>query len=346
MVFRAMLRLIILLFFSATLWAEELNINPNHPDRYTVVKGDTLWGISGKFLKHPWQWPQLWRNNPQIKDPHWIYPGDTLYFSYLNGVPRLSFSADGNEEKLVPRIRESSNEQAIQMIPTDAITQFLSSPRVVTKDEMNNAPYVISVAGDERLIAGSGDRIYVRAIERPTGLGYTVYRAGEPYISPETQEVLGYEAQYIGDATLQSSGDPATLLINRSNGQIREGDRLMTSTENGLALNYFPRPPEKRIVGHIIRVMGLGGITQIGLHDIVVIDKGTMDGLEAGHTFDIYREGRVITDYYHSPEVENVKMPDELAGVLMVFRPFGRVSYALVMEAEGAIHIMDRVETP
>lgn len=344
MAFRAMLGLIIPFFFSASLWAaDELKINPNHPDRYTVVKGDTLWDISGKFLQHPWQWPQLWHNNPQIKDPHWIYPGDTVYFSYVNGVPSLSFSADGNEQKLVPRVREAPIEQAIKIIPTDAIAQFLSSPKVVTEDELGNAPYIIDVAG-ERLMAGAGDRIYVRAIEQPTTLGYTIYRPGPPYVSPETNEVLGYEAQYIGDATLQVTGDPATLLINKSSGQIRQGDRLMASMENGLALNYFPRPPENQVAGHIIRVMG--GMTQIGLHDIVVIDKGTSDGLEAGHTLDIYRKGRIVADRYQSQEVKPVKLPDELAGVLMVFRPFERVSYALVMEAAGPIHTMDRVQTP
>jgi len=344
MAFRTMLGLIIpLFFFSVSLRADELNINPNHPDQYTVVKGDTLWDISGKFLQHPWQWPQLWHNNPQIKDPHWIYPGDTLYFTYVNGVPSLSLSPDASEQRLVPHIRETSIEQAIRVISTDQIAQFLSSPKVVTEDELSNAPYVIEMAG-ERLMAGSGDRVYVRSIEQPTGLGYTIYRQGPPYVSPETNEVLGYEAQYVGDATLQTVGDPATLLVNKSSGQIRQGDRIMANTENGLALNYFPRPPEKPISGHIIRVMG--GMTQIGQHDIVVVDKGTADGLEAGHTLDIYRTGRIVADKYHSENVEAVKLPDEIAGVLMVFRPFERVSYALVMDAKGAIHTKDRVRTP
>lgn len=347
MVFRAMSGLIMSLFFSLNVWADELKINPNHPDQYTVVSGDTLWDIAGKFLQHPWKWPQLWENNRQIKDPHWIYPGDTLYFSYQNGVPRLSFSAPGGssgaEEKLLPQARESDIDKAIRMIPSDAISQFLNSPKVVNKDELMNSPYVVDIAGDERLIAGAGDRIYVRGIDQPQGLGYTVYRQGEPYISPDTHEILGYEAQYVGDATLERTGDPATLLIKKSNGQIRQGDRLMTSFDNGLALNYFPKPPQNEVLGHIIRVMG--GITQIGLHDIVVIDKGSVDGLEAGHTLNIYRTGRVVADRYRSEHVEMVKLPDEIAGVIMIFRPFERVSYALVMEAAGAIHTMDSVKT-
>jgi hypothetical protein len=351
MAFRLILALLLAMFFRSALAGEELKINPHHPDQYTVASGDTLWDISGKFLQHPWQWPQLWHNNPQIRDPHWIYPGDTLYFSYVNGQPRLGFSPDGGadnsaETVLEPRVRELSQQQAIRVIPTDAISQFLSSPRVVTEDDLSGAPYVLQVAGDERLIAGAGDHIYVRSILQPTGLGYTIYRKGLPYIDPETNEVLGFEAAYVGDATLSAVGDPATLAITKASQQIRQGDRLMSRSGDGLALNYFPKSPEKLIEGYIVKMLGEGGITQIGLHDIVVINKGTVDGLEAGHVLNIYRKGRIITDRLHVPNVEDVKLPDELAGVLMIFRPFERVSYALVMEAEGAIHLLDRVRTP
>lgn len=347
MALRILLGLWVPLLFSAFVWADSLRINPNHPDQYTVVKGDTLWDIAGKFLEHPWQWPQLWHNNPQIKNPHWIYPGDTLYFSYVNGEPRLSFgpadSGYGEQPNLTPHIRVSPIEQAIPMIPSDAIAQFLSSPKVVSEEELPLAPYVLEIA-DEHLVAGAGDRIYVRAIENPQGLEYTVYRQGKPYVSPDTQEILGYEAEYIADTLLESPGDPATLRITKSAREVRRGDRLMLSAAGEMALNYFPRPPEQRVAGSIIRVMG--GVTQIGERDIVVIDKGTSDGLEVGHTLDIYRKGRVVMDRVQADEAESVKLPDELAGVLMVFRPFERVSYALVMKATSAIHILDRVQTP
>ncbi|WP_445372787.1 LysM peptidoglycan-binding domain-containing protein [Methylomonas sp. HW2-6] len=344
MLLRTALGIAFSLLAAATARADELQINPNHPDQYTVVKGDTLWDISGKFLQHPWQWPELWHNNPQVKDPHWIYPGDTLYFSYVDGKPRLSFApGDATEEKLLPRVRESSVEQAIRMVPSDAIIQFLNSPKVVTADELHRAPYVIGFVG-EHLIAGAGDGVYVRAIEEPQGLGYTIYRQGKPYISPVTKEILGYEAQFIADTTLQQPGDPATLLINKSDMEVQRGDRLMLTSEGELALNYFPRPPEKQIVGSIIRVMG--GVSQIGQHDVVVIDKGTADGIEVGHVFDVYRRGNFLVDRYRSPEGVAVKMPDELAGELMVFRTFERVSYALVMKASAAMHTLDRVQTP
>lgn len=345
MVFRSLRGWLVPLLFCSALWADELKINPNHPDQYTVVKGDTLWDISGKFLQHPWRWPQLWDNNRHIKDPHWIYPGDTIYFRYVDGVPRLSFSPfdTANEPNLVPRVRETALEQPIKIIPIDAIKQFLISPKVVSDQELAVAPYVIDFAG-EHLIVGAGDRVYVRGIDELQGLNYTIYRPGKPYVSPETQEILGYEAEFIADATAQASGDPATFLIKKSAREIQKGDRLMLTAESEVGLNYFPRPPETQVTGRIIRVMG--GVTQIGQRDIVVIDKGSADGLEVGHTLDIYHAGRMVVDKFQSKDAGLVKLPDELSGVLMVFRPFERVSYALVVEANAAIHTNDKVQTP
>lgn len=351
---------------------DEIQINPSHPDQYTVTKNDTLWDISGKFLTHPWQWPELWKNNNQIKNPHLIYPGDTIYFSMVNGKPQLSLSRSGLPEpqakpnspcvlkeedykygrkdfavsesgKLLPCIRESELKQAIRLIPTETITSFLSSPKVVDENELNNAPYVVDFAG-EHLIVGTGDRVYVRSITDPNNLSYTIYRPGNPYISPESGEVLGYEAQYIADTSLQQPGDPATLTIIKSTREIRIGDRIMPNAEQDIAINYFPRPPEQSIKGSIISV--LGGVSQIGRYNVVVIDKGTADGLLAGHELDIYRSGRIVRDDYSPIKNDAVNLPDEIAGTLMVFRPFERVSYALVMKATQALHVLDKVRTP
>ena len=341
MAFRKILGLLISLLFSININADTIKINPDHPEQYTVVKGDTLWDISGKFLEQPWQWPQLWENNPQIKNPHLIYPGDTLHFSMVDGKPRLSFS-DGTVI-LKPRIRTSPSDQAIKLIPTDAIAQFLTSPKVVNDNILEQSPYVIGFAG-EHIVVGAGDRVYVRSIPNPESLSYTIYRPGEAYVSPDyPDEVLGYEAEFIADATIQKSGDPATLVITKSDIEIRKGDRLMVSEKSALALNYFPRPPEKPIGGSIIGV--LNGVSQIGQHNIVVIDRGTADGLKPGHTLDIYNLGKTVDDPYNRyiDRQSYVKLPDEIAGQLMVFRPFERVSYALVLEATQAIHILDRV---
>ncbi len=339
MVFRSILGIIASFLLFTTCNADEIKLNPAHPDKYTVVKGDTLWDIAGKFLSKPWYWPKVWENNSQIKNPHLIYPGDVIYLTIVNGKPRLSFGP----EKLHPRIRETDIEAAIKTIPIDHIQPFLSSPKVVTQNELDNAPYVIDFAG-EHLIAGAGDSIYVRSIEAPKSLLYTVYRQGEPYISPDSKEILGFEASYIADTTLLQNGDPATLIISKSSGEIRMGDRLMASPETDVTLNFIPRAPEKLIKGNIISV--LNGVSQIGQHNIVVIDKGVQDGIQTGHVLDIYRQGKMTRDIYSPIKNDQVRLPNEMAGVLMVFRPFERVSYALVMQATQAIHVLDIVQTP
>jgi hypothetical protein len=371
MAFRTPFVFIASFFISINTWAEEIQLNPAHPDHYTVAKGDTLWDISGKFLNHPWQWPELWSSNSQIKNPNLIYPGDTVYFAIVNGRPQLSLSRNeqqtqsptnstctlseedvknGRTEfsvskngKLLPCIRETVTKQAIELISTESIAQFLTSPKVVAESELGNSPYVVDIAG-EHLVAGTGDRVYVRSITQPENLSYTIYRAGDTYVSPATGEILGYEAKYIADTTLQQTGDPATLSITKSNSEIRKGDRVMPKSEEEVTLNYFPRPPEKSINGSIISV--LGGVSQIGLFNVVVIDKGTKDGILAGHELAIYQNGKSINDQYSAIKNDSVKLPDENAGTLMVFRPFERVSYALVMKATQAIHILDKVQTP
>jgi hypothetical protein len=343
MAFRHIAGFIIPLLFSISVYADELEINPQHPEQYTVVEHDTLWDISAKFLKSPWLWHKLWHSNPQIKNPDLIYPGDTLYFSMHNGKPGLHLSRS-REVKLHPGIRKTALDEEIKTIPTDAITQFLTSAKVLDTDDLDSDPYVIDFKA-EHLIAGAGDRVYVRSILQPQTLDYTLYRKGEPYISPETGEVLGYEALYIASANLEKEGDPATLLITKSEQEIRMGDRLMANSERTIPLNYFPKPPDKEIRGNIISV--LNGVTQIGRYNVVVIDKGLADGLEVGNVLTIYNKGKIVQDGFKVKDAKvMVKLPNEIAGTLLIFRPFTRVSYALVMEAQQAIHVLDRVKTP
>ena len=343
MSFRALVVLLVPLLCSFQAWADNIKLNPTHPEQYTVVKGDTLWDIAGKFLQHPWQWPQIWNGNPQIKNPDLIYPGDIIVLSYVDGEPRLSISRGDGTLKLQPRIRETTIKDAIKVIPIDVIAPFLTSPRVVSKQELDNAAYVLDFVGDH-LIAGTGDKIYVRSITQPTSLAYTIYRPGDVYKNPDTDEILGYQAKYIADVTLQRAGDPATLLITKSKSEIRIHDRAMVNDEGQIALNYFPSPPEFTINGNIISV--LNGVSQIGQLDIVVIDKGKVDGLKNGHILNIFQSGDIVIDKYSSVKNEQVVLPEELAGTLMIFRAFERVSYALVMEATGAIHVLDKVKTP
>ncbi len=371
MALRTTFGFILPLFFSVNVVAEDIAINPAHPEHYTVVQGDTLWDISGKFLRNPRQWPELWQDNSHINNPHLIYPGDTIYFSMVDGKPRLSFSKtqllsespangpcvlqeedtrNGRSEftldesgKVMPCIRETNIKQAIKLLPIEAIQKYLTSPRVISEKELGQSPYVIGFAG-EHLLAGAGDKVYVRSIHKPENLAFTVYREGTKYVSPETGKVLGYEAKYIGDTLLEQEGDPATLAITKAKSEIRTGDRIMSNQETDISLNYFPRPPERAIKGSIISVFE--GVQQIGQYNVVIIDKGSADGLQAGHELDIYKRGDTVRDEYSSVKNDSIKLPDEIAGTLMVFRPFEHLSYALVMKARQAIHLLDKVQTP
>lgn len=358
-------------FCSWTLsYADEIALNPAHPEQYTVVKGDTLWDISGKFLQHPWQWTELWENNPQIKNPHWIYPNDTIYFNMVNGKPQLSLSRPSDSaflmqtdkpcvlkpsdyekgrksflldknNKVLPCMRESELEKPINLIPHERIAAFLTSPKVVSEEELENAPYVVGFQ-EKHLVAATHDKVYVKNLTDVSAETYTIYRLGETYKDADTQEVLGIEAQYIALAQLQNEGDPATLVITKGTHEIRTGDRVMPTPNVENTLNFFPKPPEKMIDGHIIGITDKKAI--IGLYSVVIIDKGSADGLIAGHELTIYQKGKTIVD----PVIDNgddVTLPDEIAGKIMVFRPFEHLSYALIMEAKHDIHRLDSVRT-
>lgn len=347
--------------------ADEIALNPTHPEKYTVVKGDTLWDISGKFLQHPWQWKELWKSNEQIKNPNWIYPNDTIFFKIVDNQPQLelsrpqdlrtdkpcvlkpseyekgrqSFLLDKNN-KVLPCSRESDIEKPINLIPHDKIATFLTSPKVVSEEELENAPYVVGFH-EGHLVVGSGDKIYVKGLTDTTASTYTIYRAGETYHDADTNDILGYEAQYIASATLLNDGNPATLLITKGTHEIRTGDRIMPRPDIENTLNYFPRPPEKIIDGHIIGVKD--NRVLIGLYSVVVVDKGTADGLISGHELTIYQKGKQIVDPVKN-DGDEVKLPDEIAGKIMIFRPFAHLSYALVMEAKHDIRRLDEVKTP
>lgn len=357
MAFRGTFGFFLAFFLIETPLAEPLALNPSHPQHYTVVEGDTLWDIAGRFLKNPWEWPDIWQNNPHVDNPNLIYPGDVIALSYVDGEPRLkvlretlgssnpyaSGVASGRDIKLSPQIRITPLEQAIPVIPVDAISPFLTSPKVVSGYELEDAAYVIDFAG-EHMLGATDDRVYVRAITSDETSAFTVYRPGVPYIDPDTGETLGYEAVYVADAQLQRVGDPATLTLTKSAQETRTGDRLMPNTREEVNLNYRPHVPETVISGHIIGVMG--GVSEIGQYAVVVLDRGSRNGVETGHVFDIYHAGRVIRDPISRKPNDSVKLPDEEAGRLMVFRPFEKVSYALVMDATRSIHLLDNVRTP
>ena len=328
------------IFFCNAVLAEKIALNPNHPDRYVVVKGDTLWDISAHFLRDPWFWPNIWQANPQIENPHLIYPGDVIRLVYVDGKPHLVVDRGRPLVKMSPQGRISSLQKAIPTISLDIIHPFLTKPRIVDKDELDNAAYMIQ-SDEEHLIAATGNRIYVRGIKNESVQRYVVARKGATYMDPKTNEVLGYEATYVGDAALQIHGDPSTLKLLKSNREVLIGDRLLPAGDETQAAFFHPNSPKEQIEGQILAV--IGGVNQIGTHQVVVINRGSREGLVAGNVLAIYQTGSTINDRISN---KTIKLPDEKAGLMMVFRTFEKLSYALVMRANRNMHVLDTVRNP
>ena len=341
MAFHRISGFIIGVLLSFSVFAADVELNPTHPDRYVVVKGDTLWDISAKFLTTPWRWPDIWYVNPQIANPHLIYPGDIIELSYVDGQPRLTLQR-GRDRTLSPQIRESDLEDAIPVIPIDAIAPFLGNPRVISKEEYEQAPYVVAFK-DEHILGSAGVNAYVRSIDKHDRNGYVVVRLGDELLDGETGEVLGYEADQVAETELVRTGDPATFKLPKTEREVIKGDRVLPAIEAKLRQNFYPRSPDADIRGHIIAV--LDGVTQIGQFNVVVLDRGARDGLEVGHVLTVDAAGETIRDVVKGGG-EMVTLPDEDAGKVMVFRVFDRVSYGLIMEAMSVMHKMDVVRTP
>lgn len=343
----------VILLWSVVSLADELQLNPDHPDSYVVQKGDTLWDISARFLSEPWRWPELWDVNPQIENPHLIYPGDVLTLSYKDGRPILRVG--GRTVKLSPQARAYAHAEAIKPIPLDAIRQFLSRPQVMSEAELEAAPYVL--AGEElHLVNGSGSKIYVRGIGANDVKRYSIVRAGKVYRDPDADNrIIGYEALDVGDAVIQRFGDPATARIIRSSREVLAGDRLLPYREDKYP-RFIPHAPSSTISGRIISV--IDGVSQIGQHQIVALNRGSTAGLEPGHVLAVFQSGVFAVDPYQrvsaveggwtrfGRSAATVELPEERAGELMVFRTFDEVSYGLVMNLNRPLHINDTVRNP
>jgi hypothetical protein len=323
-------------------------LRPGHPESHTVVRGDTLWDISGRFLAQPWLWPEVWRVNPQIENPHLIFPGDIIRLVYVDGEPTLTLerggveyvSASGNGDRLSPRIRATPLESAIPTIDLDAIQGFLVQNRVVEPDVLAAAPYVVE-GESERIVLGSGDRLYVRG-NLPQAQGFNFVRRGPLYVDPETGEVLGQEATYVGRGrVLGRERDIGTMQVSESREEVKVGDRVLPTEERRVDARFFPAAPGRQIDGQIISVFG--GVTQVGQFDVVVLNRGTREGLDVGHVLAIYKRGALARDRIAN---EMVRLPSERAGVLMVFRVFDKLSYGLVLQTERPLAVLDQVKNP
>lgn len=338
---------------------------PNAPDQHTVVRGDTLWGISGRFLQHPWCWPQVWgMNRDEIRDPHWIYPGQIVYFDRVAGRLRLG-NARGETAgsadvggiptlRLSPQVRtEALQRDAIPAIPASVIEPFLSQPLVVGEHEMQGAPHIVA-AQENRVLLSKADKAFVVG-DLGGATDFQAFRPGTPLRDPVTREILGYEATYLGTLKLERPGSAAdeahTFRVSSLKQEMSIGDRLLPVPPTPL-LNYVPHPPEEAVDARIVSIYG--GVSQAGQNQIVSINRGKKHGLEMGHALELYRFGGTVIDRTETPKgswfspsaKQVVRLPDQKYGSLFIFRVFDTVSYGLVMQVSDSVKVGDVARSP
>lgn len=348
---------------------------PNAPDNYTVKRGDTLWAISGIFLKNAWRWPELWGMNMQeVQNPHRIYPGQQLFLEKNGGRARLRMGQPGpggeptDTIRVSPRTRfESLADAAVPTLQPHLIEPFLAEPLIVAEGELEAAPRLVATP-ENRVLITRGDRAYARGragaplVERDARLidEYRVFRNAVALKDPVTGGVLGYEARYLGKAQLVRSESvqavmgkggsteqmvvPATVDIVAAREEMRVGDKLLPEPPRQFA-SYVPRAPAQPVAGAIVSVYG-DAVALAGQNQVVTINKGRADGIEVGHVLTILTDGHRVQDRTIAGERTNIKVPDERNGVLMVFRTFERVSYALILELADTVKVGDRVVNP
>ncbi|HYD95105.1 MAG TPA: LysM peptidoglycan-binding domain-containing protein [Noviherbaspirillum sp.] len=342
---------------------------PNAPDQHTVVRGDTLWGISGRFLQHPWCWPQVWgMNKEEIRNPHWIYPGQVVYFDRAAGRLRLGSRVGGGASdsagagagglptvRLSPQLRtEGLGEQAVPAIPSNVIEPFLSQPLVVGEDELNDAPRIVATQ-EARVMLGKDDKAYVRG-DIQSGTSFQVFRPGTPLRDPDTNTVIGYEAAYLGTIKLERAArapDEAHVFnVVNVKQEMGVGDRLLPVPPTPM-LNYVPHPPEQQVSARVMSVYG--GVSQAGQNQIVAINRGRNEGLNLGTVLELYRYGSTVVDRTDKKSFwsmgplfgqKTVKLPDMQYGSLFIFRVFDKIAYGLVMQVTEPVQVGDVARSP
>jgi LysM domain len=358
---------LICLLLPIAVYADELKLQENAPDRYVVVKGDTLWDISAKFFKDPWKWPQIWGyNKDTIKDPHWIYPGNIVYLDQSTHtlrvgepVPAPASANTGSTDtsvtvpsvaespiasdaiKLLPKARVTKGtSEAIPVISLKEIGPFLARPLVIEEDDLSGTPTLVGTYEQRQLLA-TGDVAYVQGLPSDKGERWQIYREDHSFKDPDTGEFLGTEVLYLGDAAVEKFDTLSTLRITNTIHEINKGDHLAQAV-SGFSSNYLPHAPDKNISAKIISVYG--GVLQAGQNSVVTINKGRRDGIENGHVLALFQKGEVL----RNPGIftPNTELPDVRYGLIFVFRVFDKVSYALVMSTRLPVQLLDRASTP
>lgn len=315
-------------------------VRADAPLRYVVKRGDTLWDIAGYYLRDPWYWPQLWYANPDIANPHLIYPGDVLILTRdASGAYQLRRAST---DRLSPQIRERPLEDAIATIPLDAIRAFITGPRLIDTDTLNEAPYIVSFI-DEHLVGGKGTIAYVRdaGADGYEGQTYSLVRPAGPYKDPDTGEIIGQQAVPVGEIRISDFDAVSTARITKSYREALVGDRLLPLETEDLVSDFYPQAPEIPVEGRIISVYD--GVSAIGQYQVVTLSVGREDGIKRGHVLDIFEAGRLVKDPVKGGQV---RLPELKSGQLMVFKTDEQVSFALIMRARRAVHIDDFVRTP
>jgi hypothetical protein len=345
--------------------ADVVQLKADHPERYTVQKGDTLWGIATRFLNSPWHWPKIWKINEQIANPHLIYPGDVIVMRWVDGKPELTVlrrekmplaeapmgpvaieeappppPVPGMETvKLRPRIHAEAIEAAVPTIPPSAIAPFLSQPLAVDEQTLRRAGY-ITVGLDDRIALGDHSEFYARGLNTEAEY-FHIFRPGKAIYHPDTGELLAYEATYLGDARRLEKGDPAKLIVTGVKQEILPTDRLLEVTAAPRLPYYYPRSPQNDVKGRI--VSALNAVAEIGPFSIVGLSLGARDGIEEGHVLRVMRH---VGKHRDPLTLDLYKLPDEESALVMVFRTFEKMSYGLVMTATRPVHMLDAVRTP
>jgi hypothetical protein len=318
---------------------EPVPLAAGHPNEYVVQVGDTLWDIAATFLKDPWYWPEIWYVNPEIENPHLIYPGDVLGLVTIDGSPRIT-NVRTSTYRMSPQARVTPLTESINSVPFEAISSFLSVGAVLEKNQIEAMPYIVSSRG-EHLITAAGNSVYVRgADDAAPGTRFHIVHLGDDLRDPDNNDLLGRHGLLVGKGTLRVSGDPGTFALTNTTREILEGDKLIPEIVN-IPLNYFPKAPSSNINGRIMAVVG--GVTQIGQYQVVIVNRGTDHGLSDGDVLSIFQTGQQVKDQTAGGKVT---LPDEHAGTMMIFKSYSRISYGLVMEATLPIHVLDAVRNP
>lgn len=339
--------------------AATCEFRPNAPDQHLVVKGDTLWDISGTFLEHPWCWPQVWgMNKEEIRNPHWIYPGQIVYFDRKSGRLSLNKPGEGNDgagnpgtTRLSPQLRtEGLGKDAIKSISSGVIEPFLSQPLIVEEDELNGAPR-IAATQEGHVYLGKGDKVYVRG-DLKGGSSFQVFRPGPPLIDPATNKALAHEAIYLGTVKLETEAkagsDVHGFVVASSNQEMGVGDRLKPAPPTPLR-NYVPHQPDRQIDARVMSIYG--GVSYAGQNQIVSINRGSVDGIDVGSVLQLYHFGKTIADPggksgLFGMRKEMIKLPDEQYGTLFIFRVYKQVSYGLIMQVTEPVQVGDVAKSP